>query len=217
MCTTPLWDYITTVEHQLMPLICETSHCSADSSMVVENPRLTAVGSMEGWLCAFPLLARCSEQRASLDGLPTDWDLGVFLSRLLRGRFGGFVWLVFFVSLCRRQAAALSYFRPSHLLKWMTCSDKIKEEPLFSISYRREKQHLGVFHSVVFIWYKIVTSALLRALTRWQKSRFPELILSTFYSTMSNSYNRFSSVKCYQCLLKSHISKYIADFKNSPC
>lgn len=165
---------------------------------VVKNARLTILGGMEEWLCIFPPLAQFPEQRASSDSLSAE-ALGLSFLGCFWGDLEGdvFVFLCFKI-LCRIQTAAIFLFQTftSAWLEGMessNCPDKIKEETLFSISYgpdpnsnRREAKHLGVFHSntsTVFIWYKMIMSALLRALTRWQRLRFPELTLQTFNST----------------------------------
>lgn len=123
---------------------------------------------------------------------------------------------VFIRILYRIQTAAIFYFRP-HLpdrKAWKSATILTRSKrKLLSIIYgphpnnnRWEAQHLGVFHSntsTVFIWHKmVIMSVLWRALSTCWRSRFPELILQTLNSAMSTSYNRFSSVKCYQYLLK---------------
>lgn len=76
MHTTPLrelfWVYITTTNHQTMPLICWTHHCSTDSFTVVKVPRLTILSTMEGQFWIFLLLDQFSEQRATSDAFPTE-------------------------------------------------------------------------------------------------------------------------------------------------
>lgn len=113
----------------------------------------------------------------------------------------------------RMQTAFLFYFRLSHLPDWKAWKAATvltgSKRKLLSIIYRLhpnnnrwEAQHLGVFHfntTTVFIWHKmVIISVLWRALSRWWRSRFPELILWTLNSAVPTSYNRFSSGKCYQ-------------------
>lgn len=62
--------YTTTTNHQPMPLICQTPHCSTDNFTVVKIPRITILGTMKGQLCIFLALDQFSEQRANSDDLP---------------------------------------------------------------------------------------------------------------------------------------------------
>lgn len=105
MRTIPLrelfWGYFTTPNHQPMPLICQTPHCSTDSFTVVKIPRQTILGTMKGQLCIFLPLDQFSEQRANSDGLPTEalglWFSGLFGEHLfLFACLFSFVWLGFY-------------------------------------------------------------------------------------------------------------------------
>lgn len=77
MHTIPLrqlfWVYITTTNHQPMPWICQTPHCSTDSFTVVKISRLTILVTMKGQLCIFLPLDQFSEQKANSDSPPRPW------------------------------------------------------------------------------------------------------------------------------------------------
>lgn len=127
------------------------------------------------------------------------------------------VFICFVRILQRIQTSAIFYFRLSHLPDWKAWKSATvltrSKRKLWPIIYRShlnnnrwEAQHLGVFHfntSTAFIWHKmLIMSVPWRALSRWWRSRFPEVISWTFNSAMSTSYNRFSPGKCNQYLLK---------------
>lgn len=84
----------------------------------MKNPRLTILGSIEGWLCIFPPLAQFSEQRASPDGLPTEALELAFVACFWGDLVFLFVFLCSGKILCTIQTAAIFYFRPSHLPDW---------------------------------------------------------------------------------------------------
>lgn len=168
---------------------------------------------MEGQLCIFLSLDQFSEQRANWDVLPTK-ALGVyflgclgsiyFYLSVLLGFYTGYKLLLFFIS----DHICLTGKHGNQQLFWQDQRRNCCPSSMDHIQITTDEKHSiwEFFHSntsTAFIWHKMVMmSVLWRALSTWWRSRFPELILWTLNSAMSTSYNRFSSVKCYQYLLK---------------